>query len=180
MAKFLKTAISFTKNIKTTGAIGETSRFVEEEITSQVFPDKKQLVVEFGAGHGNITKVILNKMHPESRLIAFEVEDSFFEELQKINDPRLRLEHRSAGDIVQIAGAGSVDCIVSSIPITIIPNEIKHSILESAQKALRSGGTFTQVLYSKKLPLFKKYFSVLDCKLVLNFPPAFLHFCVKV
>ena len=180
MAKFFKTALSFTKNIKTTGAIGETSRFVEEEITSQVFPDQKQLIVEFGAGHGNITKAILNKMHPESQLIAFEVEDTFLDELQKIKDSRLHLELISAGEIVNIAGAGAVDCIVSSIPITIIPKEIRNDILEKARQALKPGGTFTQVLYSKKLPLFKQYFNVIDCKLVLNFPPAFLHFCVKV
>lgn len=179
MAKFLKTALSFTKNIKTTGAIGETSRFVEDEISSFITPDKKQIAVEFGAGHGNITKVILSKMHPESRLIAFEVEASFFDELRKIDDPRLQLENQSAGAVVEVAGEEAVDCIISSIPITIIPKEIRHEILDNAKKSLKHGGRYTQVLYSKQIPLFNKYFRVDDCKLVLNFPPAFLHFCTR-
>ena len=58
-----------------TGAISETSRKVELEICRYITKDKDVVVVEFGMGHGNITKEILNNISQNSILYAFEVKE---------------------------------------------------------------------------------------------------------
>jgi len=178
-AQFLKTALSFTKHIRTTGAFAETSRFVEQEMIVDVDPQRPQLIVEFGAGHGNITRAILARMHPQSRLVSFEIEPDFLPELRKLRDPRLQLENRSAGEVVEIVGLEQVDCVVSAIPVTIMPVALRRAILMEAQRAMKPGTTLRQVLYSRRRGIFEHAFEVTACKLVMNVPPAFIHVCEK-
>jgi hypothetical protein len=47
MKAFIKTSLDFIKHIGTTGAITETSRFVEQQITAYVRKDIPQVLVEF-------------------------------------------------------------------------------------------------------------------------------------
>jgi phosphatidylethanolamine/phosphatidyl-N-methylethanolamine N-methyltransferase len=179
MKNYLKTAVAFTKKFGTTGAISETSRFVEQEITEFVKTNTPQTIVEFGAGHGNITQMILSKMHPDSTLYAFELEAEFIPLLQLIQDKRLHIVHDSADNILHKVKPHSVDVVVSSIPFTIIPKEIGFSILSKTREALKPGGSFHQVLYSIQIGRFEKHFSEVKIKPVLNFPVAFIHHCKK-
>ena len=130
MIDYLKTAIEFTKKINTTGAFTETSRFVVDSISKFVDKDKKQIIIEYGAGHGNITKGILDKMNAESVLYAFEIHSDFCKQLELINDKRLKIVNLSASEVYKVTDMpNSVDCIISSIPFSFIPDEILQEIL---------------------------------------------------
>jgi phospholipid N-methyltransferase len=114
-------------------------------------------------------------MHPQSILYSFEVKDEFIPVLEKITDMRLRIIHGSATDVIKHTGSGKVDCIISSIPFTIIPKEIGYMILEKAKEALTLNGSFHQVLYTVQVGRFEKHFADTHIKPVLNFPLAFIH-----
>lgn len=176
---FLKTSIEYVKHIATTGAVSETSRYVEEEITTFIKPNKKQAILELGGGHGNITKMILSKMHPDSILYVFEIKDEFIPILQRIQDKRLVVIHDSATNLFSYMKPESMDCVISSLPITIIPKEIEQEILLKAHQALSPTGTFHQVLYSIKTKKFNTLYADIHLKPVLNFPLAFVHHCFK-
>lgn len=179
MKDFFKTAIEFTKNIGKTGAISESSRFVEKEITRNIDKNKPQFIVEFGGGHGNITKEILQKMHPQSTLITFELEAPFIEILSQIPDSRLQVIHASAENLLSYVMPASVDCIISSLPLTILPKALGKSILANSIVALKEGGSFHQFLYTIRLDKFKDFFEKSTIKPVINFPPAFVYHSVK-
>jgi phospholipid N-methyltransferase len=181
MLNYLKTAIEFTKNISETGAFTETSKSVVNEISQYVDKEKKQIIIEFGAGHGNITLGILSKMHPNSILYAFETNTEFCSVLSKISDERLRVVNMSAQHIKQIVEIeNSVDCIISSIPFTFIPDEVLNEILYSSFYLLKPNNYMTQVLYSQRhIKHYKKFFRNCTSKTVLNFPLAQIYSCQK-
>jgi phospholipid N-methyltransferase len=175
----LKTAFEFTKNLKITGALYETSKKVENEISKNVLSDTPQIIVEFGAGHGNITRAILNKMNPNSILYAFELHTEFCDVLTKIEDKRLRVINASA-QYVDAYVTEKVDCIISSIPFSFIPDEVLDDILKKSHLILSDTGTISQVLYSAyHIKKYKKYFSKVSYKILWSIPPEFIYLSKK-
>ncbi len=181
MLSYLKTAVEFTKNISETGAFSETSKYVVDEISKYVNKNEPQIIIEFGAGHGNITLGILEKMHPNSTLYAFEVNKEFCDVLDNIKDERLKVVNLSAQDVKKVVELeNSVACIISSIPFSFIPNEVLDEILSSSHFLLKPKHYMTQVLYSQRhLKYYKKFFQNCSSKTVLNFPLAQIYSCQK-
>lgn len=177
---FLKSVIDFTKNVKTTGALYQTSKQIEKEICSKINQDTK-VVVEFGTGLGNITQRILNQLPPDGKLYSFEVNGDFLEDVKDIiKDERLVLINDGAQNFDKYVVEAEVDCFISSIPVTLIPKEVVMEVLQKSYKALRAGNFFCQVLYS---PFHKKKFSAIfdevKIKRAASVPIGFIHHCRK-
>lgn len=184
MLPFFKTAVALAKNFRQTGAIAETSRFVVREISSRVKSDKKQIIWEFGAGLGNITRGILKRMHPESELVAFEINPDFCEALKRdIPDKRLKVVNSAIADVYkseEFDRAESVDVIISSLPLSLLNQKENEEVMEMSKRVLKAGGWFSQVLYTfhhgEKL---KKYFGSYVMQVAINIPPAYVYHCNK-
>ena len=99
-------------------------------------------------------------MNVDSELYAFEINKNFCDKLNKIRDKRLFVINKSAIELSGVCSeCGQVDLIISTIPLTIIPNDEINKILESGNKTLKKNGFFIQVLYTRiYLYKFKKYF----------------------
>lgn len=177
MWDFIKSSFKLVKNVKSTGAFSQTSKQVVETISSNVDPTKPQIVVEFGVGPGNITRGILKRMHPESRLIGFEIETDFLNDLKKIDDPRFRLVNDSAELLDEYLQADHVDVIISSLPLTILPKNIFSGIMEGAVRNMNEDSVFCQVLYSNQTKKFLRYFSRVETEKAFNVPMATIHRC---
>ena len=85
------------------------------------------------------------------------------------------------GEIKKL-GYNEVNYIVSSLPLTIIPKEVSHNILQESYLLLNTKGIFIQYQYS--LTYYKKLKGVFGDNIQLsfeplNFPPAFIYNCVK-
>jgi len=175
----LASALKYTKHILTTGAISETSREVEIEICNR-FDENGKVFVEFGMGLGNITKEILNRMPKDAKLYSFEVKKDFCKQVeQEINDDRLVIINDGAENIRKHVKE-EVDNMVSSMPFTFFSKEKTDLILGESKAMLKSGGYFSQILYSKIL--LKKFSTVWDgCEVVKasNFPAGYIHHCIK-
>jgi len=177
---FLKSVIDFTKNVKTTGALYQTSKQIEKEICSKINTDTK-IVVEFGTGLGNITKRILDQMPADGKLYSFEVNAEFLEDVKELlQDDRLVLINDSAQHFEKYVKE-EVDCFISSIPVTLIPKEVVKSVIQKSYDALKIGNYFCQVLYS---PFHKKKFSAVfeevKIETVASVPVGFIHHCRKM
>ena len=70
--------------MKTSGTIIPSSRFLVKKMLYEIDFSKADVIVELGPGNGVITKNILKKLHAKAVLICFEINDSFYNELQKI------------------------------------------------------------------------------------------------
>ncbi len=180
---FLKEAIS---TVKTSGTLIPSSRFLAEKMLKHIDFEKAKLIVELGSGNGAITKRILSKMNPRTKLICFEINDTFYEELLKINNSQVTILKASAEDIIEEINKlnyKEADYIVSGLPLSILPKKLSESILIESHKVLKKEGRFVQFQYS--LDYYKKLKKIFNKKNVslnfepINFPPAFIYSCIK-
>ncbi|ARV06047.1 hypothetical protein BTO04_04725 [Polaribacter sp. SA4-10] len=180
MNQKLKTKIEFTKNLFVTGAITETSRKVEIEICRYIPKNKDVVVVEFGMGHGNITKEILNNISPNSKLYTFEVNEEFCDHVKTlIKDDRLIIINDGAENMKRRINQ-KVDCVISSIPFSFFSKEKGLGILQDAYDYLSNETYYSQVLLTKFN--FKKFQAIFDNSEIIkfpNFPTEYIYHCQK-
>lgn len=180
---FLKESL---KNIKTLGTVAPSSRFLSKRMLREINFSKANVMVELGPGNGAITKYILQNLSPNTTLVCFEINENFYNQLQKIKHPQLIVLKASAEKIIEELkklNIEKVDCIISSLPLTIIPDKITSEILEKSFRILVNNGSFIQYQYS--LTYFKKLKEVFKESIslgfeLLNIPPAFIYHCKKV
>ena len=173
-------AITYIKNIRTTGAVYESSRFVSRRITHEININKPQIVIELGGGTGNITESILLKLHPDSVFYCFEIEPQFYAHLETIKDHRFHLIKGSAADVSQHFDGLSVDVIISGLPLSLFENSDRNQLLNDCYDVLKMGGVFRQFLYSPRKNYFESIFDKMETHFAVNLPPAILYSCYKV
>lgn len=172
----------FLKKENQVGAIAPSSRLLAKKLMKAIDFDKDRTFVELGAGTGIITREILKNMHPDARLFIFETNESFCQRLQKIDDPRLVILQGSAEHIkeqLDTYGVDSVDVVLSSIPFTIVPKQVKDRILTASIELLGAEGFFFQFQYSlQAYRYFKRLFGEVKLDfMAYNLPPAFIYTC---
>lgn len=181
--KFFKEAL---RNLKNVGTVTPSSRFLANRMLKEIDFSKVNVLVEFGPGNGAITKHILDKLPPKALLVCFEINDSFYNQLLDLEHPQLVVVQSSAEKIeeeLNLLGFNKTSHIISSLPLTIIPEQISTEILDNSFGVLENGGTYIQFQYS--LSYFKKLKAVFNKSISLdfeplNFPPAFVYRCKKV
>jgi phospholipid N-methyltransferase len=182
MYQKIKTSIAYTKNLFVTGAISQTCRSVEIEICRYVPKEDHKIIVEFGMGHGNITREILNNMAPNSKLYAFEVNKSFCDHVrERITDERLVIINDGAENIKKYI-QDDVHSVIASIPFTFISKEKQVGIIQDVYDILVNDAYYSQILYSK-IP-FKKFQKIFDScyieRIKDNMPTAYVFHCKKI
>jgi len=172
------------RNLKTVGTVTRSSKHLCKGMIKHVDFQGARLIVELGAGDGVITKHILRSMHPDAKLLAFEVHPKFCDSLRRINDKRLIVAEDSAeklDEYLAMIGVEEVDYVISAIPFVALPKEVGFSIVRACHKHLRHSGLYIQVHYSLLTKsLYESVFGNVDVNFVpLNVPPAFVLVSVK-
>lgn len=173
---FLKEAL---RSFKSTGAIASSSPALVNRLIEPI-PYKQPLnVVELGPGEGCVTQAILDRLGTDGQLTAFEINPVFVDKVRQIEDPRLRVIPLGAEEMGTFFSPGSVDYIVSSLPLSMIPKEIKTLILQQTQLVLKPKGQFIQYQYAlQDYRLLHRYFANVSLQFTLaNLPPAFVYTC---
>jgi len=178
--KFYK---QFLKSRREIGSVTPSSRFLTKAIIKKIDFPRAKTIIELGPGTGVFTEQIIKKMSENCRLLVLELNEEMFKLLQaKITDPRVILVQGSASDILSIAQENNfsdADYIISSLPLTVMPESVTHRILASSQTILSVNGKYIQFMYTGVMKQrLKKYFSNIHQSFVfLNFPPAFIFEC---
>ncbi len=173
------------KNLRNTGSISPSSRFLCKNMADKIDPARARVVVELGAGNGVITTFILNRLDSNARLLIFEINETFIEKMQQsFDDPRILIIHDSAekmGQYFEKYGITHVDYFVSAIPFVMLPEVVAQNIIGECVRWLNTGGLFIQFHYSRVLVNFyKRMFGNATVDFVaLNIPPAFIITCEK-
>lgn len=173
---FFKEAI---RSFRSTGAIASSSPALVNRLIEPI-PDGEDLtIVELGPGDGCVTKALLGKMGRKSTLHAFEINDNFIKKIRNIEDDRLTVIPLGAEEMNRFFTSQSVDYIVSSLPLSMIPMEVKEEILRQSQYLLKPQGQFLQYQYAlQDYGLLKDYFNRVSVRFTLaNLPPAFVYSC---
>ncbi|WP_439133086.1 class I SAM-dependent methyltransferase [Polaribacter sp.] len=168
------------------GTITPSSRFLSKKMIRKIDFTKAAVIVEFGPGNGAITKHILKNLSPKAILICFEINDNFYHQLKALKHPQLIVVKASAEKIeeeLKKINITKVNYVISSLPLTIIPDMISNEILRKSYQVLDCQGTFIQYQYSLTYyntlkNVFRESIS-LDFQM-LNLPPAFIYHCKKV
>lgn len=175
--KFFKESV---RHFWQVGTLVRSSRHLIDSLLADVDFEDARLIIEFGAGSGAVTRELLRRMRPDARLYSFELSPVFYEEIASIQDARLTAVHGCATKAVEMFAAGSVDCVVSGLPLGNFGKRTKLSILETVHTVLKPCGRFSQFQYSLiDYRLMRRNFdSVRLGYTPLNFPPAFVYNCV--
>jgi phospholipid N-methyltransferase len=169
--------INKLKYFKTTGAISGSSKHLVESIVNTI-PEGTNNIIEFGIGDGCITKAIIAKITIHQKLLAIEINNSFFDSFNEnftVNADALQIEK-----IISENDFTNCNCIISSLPFALMKKKEVNQLLKTVSNIVKeSKGTFIlyqySTLYEKEI---KEMFSEVSREYTLqNLPPAFIYKC---
>ena len=178
-------AKNFLQHPKMLGSFIPSSRFLVGRLLGKIDWARARTIVEYGPGVGTITAHILARMAPQARLIAFEMNRDFVGYLRRaFPDPRLHVVHGSAEtvgmelDRLELEGA---DYIISGIPYTTMPEQLRGRIMHESREALNPGGAVLVYQFTRAvLPYLRTYFNqVYQDFEPFNILPARLFYCTQ-
>lgn len=170
----------FLKDFKHTGAVAPSSKRLTYKMLGDVDFNKPVEIVELGPGTGCMTKEILKRMHPESKLTCIEINPVFCENLRKIKtDKPFSVLQVSAFDFERHFQKKGIDYVVSGLPLANFKQNEILGVFNSIQSVLKKTGSYIQFQYTLRLDkLIKKHFENVFKKFTfLNLPPAFVYSC---
>lgn len=178
-------AKNFLQHPMMLGSLVPSSRFLIDRLLSKIDWKRARTIVEYGPGVGTITAHILQRMSPEALLVVFEMNEDFVRYLNRtIPDQRLHVVHGSAENVqreldrLKLDGA---DYIISGIPFTTMPMELREKIMRESREALNPGGAALVYQFTRAvLPYLRSHFRQIDQDFEpRNILPARLFYCTQ-
>jgi len=175
----------FLRSPRTVGALTASSRALAQAMVVDLNLAAPVRVVELGPGTGAFTGAIVDRLGPDTRFLAVDIDPVFCQAVRK-RWPQVECVNASAEDLESLVVEREmlpVDHIVSGLPFVSLPQTMTRLVLQGVSKALRIGGTFTtfQYLHGYRLPsavafrrsMTEKMGVAPHVRLVLrNLPPA--------
>ncbi len=160
-------ARNFVKHPRMLGSVIPSSRYLIRRVLRHVDWERADLVVEYGPGVGTFTREILARLKPQARLVAIETNREFVEHLRNtVSDPRLSVVEGSAAEVEDILARlhlHGADYVVSGIPFSTLPPELRRDILEATRAVLKPGGEFLVYQFSSSvLPHLRRVFGTVE------------------
>ena len=182
-AQLLLFGRNFIKHPRMLGSLIPSSRFLVNHVLAEVDWVRARVFLEYGPGVGTFTTEILRRMRPDARLIALETNTDFVRFLRRrVRDERLHVIHGSAAEadaaLSQLA-LSHADYVISGIPYTTMPPELRDVILRKTHSVLDPNGAFLVYQFTRSvLPYLQQVFaSVYQDFEPLNVMPARLFYC---
>lgn len=178
-------ARTFLKYPNMVGWILPSSSWVVDRVLGEIDWGQAKVIVEYGPGLGTFTSKLLQRMRPETTLIALEINPVFIGFLkQQFDDPRLRLVERSATDINSVLAElnfASADCVISGIPFKTMPHALRDEIVRRTHSVLRPHGRFLVYQLSTVVkPYLENVFATVKSESeLLSLPPARMFYCAR-
>jgi phospholipid N-methyltransferase len=162
------------------GSVIPSSQRLIDKMLGPVDWNTTKLFVEYGPGVGTFTRVILDRLPEDARLVTIDTSSEFTAFLKEsIDDPRLIAVTASAADVEKVLsdrGLPAADYILSGLPFSTLPPGVGEEIGAATSRAIRPGGAFLVYQFSPKVrdfiaPVFDRIDRGFEW---LNVPPATL------
>jgi phospholipid N-methyltransferase len=179
---FLK---NFLRHPLMLGSAIPSSRYLISRVLDQVDWSATKTAVEYGPGVGTFTRPILDRLSPDAKLLAIELNADFAELLAAdVSDARLKIAQGSCEDVTRWMQAHHLqpaEFILSGIPYTVLPGQLRLKILRATRDALSADGVFVVYQYTRAvLPDLQQVFTRIDEDFEpLNILPARVFYCRK-
>lgn len=161
-------------------SIVPSSRALVERVAAKIDFDRARVIAEYGPGEGVHSREIARRMHPEARLLLFELDPAFSRDLERqfADDPRVAVVNRDAADLpleMKLRGIAQCDYILSGIPFSILKIDKKRELLKKTYDALAPGGSFIIYQVTNELKQHATLFDAAESEYFLqNIPPMFI------
>jgi phosphatidylethanolamine/phosphatidyl-N-methylethanolamine N-methyltransferase len=137
-AIFLK---RFLKNPFQVASIVPSSKTLIRRVSDKMDHSGPRVIAEYGPGEGCHTREIVKRMHPESKLLLFELDKELSEHLkiQFADDRRVSVHNLDCAllpEVLNEKGLKHCDYVVSGIPFSILEKKKKREILENTHSVL--------------------------------------------
>ena len=141
-----------------------------------------RVIAEFGPGEGCHTREIVRRMHPDSRLLLFELDPEFSNHLRHHfrDDPRVSVLNTDAANLPNALSALGIrycDYVVSGIPFSTMETGKKRTLLERVHESLAPNAQSAFIIYqvTNELRGHAKVFPRVQSEYCLqNIPPMFV------
>lgn len=174
---------NFLKHPRMLGSLIPSSRFLVDRVLGQVEWARAQTVVEYGPGVGTLTGEILRRLRPDATLVAIEMNRDFVRYLRRtVSDHRLQVVEGSAaeaGAVLADRGLEHADYVISGIPYSTMPPEVRDRILRTTHDVLHAEGAFLVYQFTRAvLPFLQETFDRVEQEFEpRNIMPARLFYC---
>lgn len=164
-------------------SIVPSSRALIERVAGKFDFTKPRVIVEFGPGEGCHTREIIKRMHPDSKLLLFELDPELANHLrhQFHDDPRIFVINTDAAELPRELAARGVphcDYVVSGIPFSTMEVNKKRELLRCIFESLAPAPTSAFIIYQVTNELRghgSKIFPRITSEYCLqNIPPMFV------
>jgi phospholipid N-methyltransferase len=139
----------FLRSPNTIGAVAASSRTMARRMVAHLPADRPLRIVELGPGTGPFTNAIVNRVHPESRILAVDREPRFVDWVRE-RWPSVDCVCASAVDVARLVDErrmAPIDHFISGLPFASLPMDDTRRILDAIEHTLKPGGTFTTFQY---------------------------------
>jgi phospholipid N-methyltransferase len=161
-------------------SIVPSSKAMVERVAAKIDFNKARVIAEYGPGEGVHTRQIARRMHPDAKLLIFELDAAFSRDLERqfADDPRILVFNRDASALpeeLQRRGLPPCDYILSGIPFSILNIDKKRSLLQKTHDALAPDGSFIIYQVTNELKQHATVFGHAESEYFLqNIPPMFI------
>ena len=186
----LRFLLAALKNPREVSTIFQTMPWLRDHMMDSIDFSKIERLVELGAGAGAITAGIADRLQKPEQYLGIELDHDLIEVLRE-RFPQLKFAEASAENVHDLTQAsGPVDVIVSSLPWTLFPPEMREHTMKNIADSLKPGGMFmtymvvNAIFYPSAQDVIRQmkinFSRVEQSKLFWkNFPPAFVFTAYK-
>jgi phospholipid N-methyltransferase len=162
-------------------SVAPSSRSLARAMCAHVDADRPQTILELGAGTGPVTEEVARQMHPDSRLLAVEIDRDFADMLQR-RCPRAEViccDARDLADELAARDVDTIDLVLSGLPTPSLPRAVNEPVLACVERwapdAIFSQLTVMPWVYQR---MYRRLFHDVRFTLVpANLPPGGVYHC---
>jgi len=163
-------------------SIVPSSKVLVDRVAGKFDFTAPRVIAEFGPGEGCHTREIVKRMHPQSRLLLFELDPELANHLRHHfrDDARISVLNTDAANLPkELSGLGIEFCdyVVSGIPFSTMETGKKRLLLQRIHDSLAPGAHSAFIIYqvTNELRGHAKIFPRTDSEYCLqNIPPMFV------
>lgn len=165
-------------------SIAPSSRPLALALCQKIDSTRPQTILELGAGDGAVTAIALERMHPNSTLLAVEVDPDFAHLLRRRCPEAYVIEADAATTCQRLEALGidHVDVVISGLPVPSLPRHVNQKVFECFRH-VAAGGYFSQltVMPWVYLGLYRRLFhEVTFVPVWRNIPPGGVYHCCRL
>lgn len=159
------------------GSVTPSSSYLRRIIGKNVVCGPDQVVVEFGAGTGAVTRALLESGLPGDRIYSLEIDHELATFLSGVYPDVNVLEGdcRNVDQMIPAGLVGKVGTVVVGIPMITLPFDLQREIVDATFRVMPEGSRFLLYTYCITSPLNMDKLGLTGERVgwtPLNIPPA--------